>query len=168
MLALKKILVPGDLSQCSGQALAHALVLARHVNAEVHVLFAEVPYGDLYRESVDRDTDHLFQAFLKQAGAKQGYAALDPERFRIEHVVVRHVFVAPAILDYAADHDIDLIVMGTHGRRGVGHLLLGSIAEDVVRLAPCPVLTLRTTKKTPPAPTEIRAISSGSMHVTEW
>jgi nucleotide-binding universal stress UspA family protein len=49
----------------------------------------------------------------------------------------------PEILRYAAEHDIDLIVMGTHGRSGVGHLLLGSIAEKVVRRSPCPVLTVR-------------------------
>jgi nucleotide-binding universal stress UspA family protein len=49
---------------------------------------------------------------------------------------------AAAILDYAKEHDIDLIVMGTHGRRGIDRLLAGSVAEEVVRLSPCPVLTL--------------------------
>ena len=49
----------------------------------------------------------------------------------------------PEILRYAGANDIDLIVMGTHGRGGVSHMLLGSIAEKVVRRAPCPVLTVR-------------------------
>jgi nucleotide-binding universal stress UspA family protein len=50
---------------------------------------------------------------------------------------------ANQIVKYAADHGTTLIVMGTHGRRGVAHLLLGSVAEHVVRIAPCPVLTIR-------------------------
>ena len=50
---------------------------------------------------------------------------------------------AKEIVKYAADHGVALIVMGTHGRRGVAHLLLGSVAEHVVRTAPCPVLTVR-------------------------
>ena len=50
---------------------------------------------------------------------------------------------ALAIVEYARQHDIDLIVTGTHGRGGVAHLLLGSVAERVVRIAPCPVLTVR-------------------------
>jgi nucleotide-binding universal stress UspA family protein len=51
---------------------------------------------------------------------------------------------ANAIVQYAADHSMDLIVMGTHGRSGFAHLLLGSVAEQVVRTAHCPVLTVRT------------------------
>jgi nucleotide-binding universal stress UspA family protein len=51
---------------------------------------------------------------------------------------------APAIVEYARDHHIDLIVMGTHGRTGMAHLLIGSVAERVVRTAPCPVLTVHT------------------------
>ena len=158
MLEIKKILVPSDFSPCSGQALAHALALARRIDAEVHVLFAEVPYGEAYPKPADSAAADPLQAFLEQAGVEQGDAALDPACFRIEHVVVRNVIVAPAILDYAVDQDIDLIVMGTHGRRSVEHLLLGSIAEDIVRLAPCPVLTLRASKKPQPAPTEVRSI----------
>jgi nucleotide-binding universal stress UspA family protein len=54
---------------------------------------------------------------------------------------------APAILEYAKENDIDLIVMGTHGRRGIGHVLLGSVAEEVVRCSGCPVLTIRERKE---------------------
>jgi nucleotide-binding universal stress UspA family protein len=55
-------------------------------------------------------------------------------------------FNAMAIVEYAQDHDIDLIVMGTHGRTGMAHLIIGSVAERVVRLAHCPVLTVRADK----------------------
>ena len=56
------------------------------------------------------------------------------------------LFRSMSIVEYAAGHGIDLIVMGTHGRGGVSHLLMGSVAERVVRTAPCPVLTVRQTK----------------------
>jgi K+-sensing histidine kinase KdpD len=58
-------------------------------------------------------------------------------------IVVSAATPATAIVDYATEHGIDLIVMGTHGRSAVAHLLLGSVAEKVVRVAPCPVLTVR-------------------------
>jgi nucleotide-binding universal stress UspA family protein len=58
-------------------------------------------------------------------------------------IVVTSSSPAFAIVDYAGEHGIDLIVMGTHGRGALAHLLMGSVAEKVVRLAPCPVLTVR-------------------------
>jgi nucleotide-binding universal stress UspA family protein len=54
---------------------------------------------------------------------------------------------AGSIVEYASGHGIDLIVMGTHGRGGMSHLLMGSVAERVVRTAPCPVLTVREARK---------------------
>jgi nucleotide-binding universal stress UspA family protein len=66
----------------------------------------------------------------------------EEQQFRGSRGVVRGL-IAPQIVDYAANQDIDLIVIGTHGRRGVAHLLLGSVAEHVVRTAVCPVLTVR-------------------------
>jgi nucleotide-binding universal stress UspA family protein len=62
------------------------------------------------------------------------------------------ISTAPEILHYAKDNDVDLIVMGTHGRRGLGHLFLGSVAEEVVRMAHCSVLTIRERKE--PLPVE--------------
>jgi nucleotide-binding universal stress UspA family protein len=62
---------------------------------------------------------------------------------RTTPVVLTSASPAFAIIDYAGGHDIDLIVMGTHGRGGLAHMLMGSAAEKVVRLAPCPVLTVR-------------------------
>jgi nucleotide-binding universal stress UspA family protein len=58
-------------------------------------------------------------------------------------VVITASSPAFTIVDYAREHDIDLIVMGTHGRGAISHFLLGSVAERVVRLAPCPVLTIK-------------------------
>jgi len=69
----------------------------------------------------------------------------DRQRFRALAAVEESDVPADEIVRYASTRDIDLIVMGTHGHTGVAHLLLGSVAEKVVRIAPCPVLTLRTT-----------------------
>ena len=62
-----------------------------------------------------------------------------------------------SIVEYAGSHDIDLIVMGTHGRGGMSHLLMGSVAERVVRTAPCPVLTVRQSRTARPATAECTA-----------
>ena len=58
-------------------------------------------------------------------------------------VVLTALGTPEAIVEYAKTHNIDIIVMGTHGRRALAHLLMGSVAERVVRTAPCPVLTVR-------------------------
>jgi nucleotide-binding universal stress UspA family protein len=67
----------------------------------------------------------------------------DKKTLNARAAVVTSAGAAETIVQYASDHAIDLIVMGTHGRRGVDHLLMGSVAERVVRTAPCPVLTVR-------------------------
>src|SRR5262245_38316598 len=64
---------------------------------------------------------------------------------QVETVAVQHPNAALAIADYAAEHQVDLVVLGTHGRSGLAHFLLGSVAEGVVRHAPCPVLVYRPT-----------------------
>jgi len=68
---------------------------------------------------------------------------IDRKLLRAKPVVVTSLWPAEAIVDYAANHAIDVTVIGTHGRRGFEHLLMGSVAERVVRTAPCPVLTVR-------------------------
>ena len=67
----------------------------------------------------------------------------DPVPLPVKKVTATSAAPATAIVDYAKSNGIDLIVVGTHGRRAVAHLLMGSVAERVVRTAPCPVLTVR-------------------------
>ncbi len=144
MITLKTILVPSDFSECSEAALRYALELARRFDARVHLL-------------------HVVQDPLTQPWAAEGFSlplfeivddwhAQARERLKAvvpaadcDRVTIAAVVATPyaEILDYAARNDVDLIVMGTHGRGGVSHMLLGSIAERVVRRAPCPVLTVR-------------------------
>lgn len=154
MLTLRNILLARDFSVCSEHALPYALDLARRVQATLHVLYADtlheslvpekgvhLPAGEKAREVIR----HLLE------GDAPTPEAFDPEELRIEHAVIRDIAPAQAILAYAQEHALDLIVMGTHGRRGVRRLLLGSVAREVVQRAPCPVLTVRKPQDREPA-----------------
>jgi nucleotide-binding universal stress UspA family protein len=134
MFELKNILVATDFSPGSHLALQHAIDLANATHAEMHIVFAEVLHGDPYDEGVRTRLHHLVDEQLK---LRHG------EGLKINYAIERDFAAAPAILRYADDKKVDLIVMGTHGRRGLRRLMLGSVAQEVVRLAPSPVLTVR-------------------------
>jgi nucleotide-binding universal stress UspA family protein len=146
MLRIKKILYPTDFSRCAGHALPHTLHLAETYGAEVHLLHAlvlhEADPGNLSHRLPDMED--LYLALEEHADTQMKTAIEDHGRagFTIKSAQVRAISAAGAILDYATENEIDVVVMGTHGRRGLRRLLLGSVAEEVVRLAPCPVLTV--------------------------
>ncbi|MEL6445597.1 MAG: universal stress protein [Bacteroidota bacterium] len=131
MLKIERLLFPTDHSNCADSALGHALALAALYDAELHILTALDVYDDLDDLVDDDDLDGM-ASMLRQH-----------DRVRVVRVAELGSSAADVILDYAAHAYIDLVVMATHGRRGVAHLLHGSVAERVVREAPCPVLTLR-------------------------
>ena len=144
------ILVPMDFSAPSDAALECARAVAVQFAGSLHLLHvAEDPYRALYsvevfvpeieglREEVVADALGRLKARLRQADLEQLHATAD--------VIVGTP--AMSIVEYAEGHDIDMIVMGTHGRGGMSHLLMGSVAERVVRTATCPVLTVREPKK---------------------
>ncbi len=155
MIQLKKILFATDFSRCANQALTHALYLAKKYQAEMHIFHAII----LYEDDPHNPAYHLpnvekIRAQLEEIANTQMIA--DLEAYQVEDLVIkqsqrRGISTTSTILDYVSEEDIDLIVMGTHGRRRLRDLL-GSIAEGVVRLAPCPVLTIR--EQTEPTPIE--------------
>ncbi|MGD2216228.1 MAG: universal stress protein [Gemmatimonadales bacterium] len=146
MLKIEKILYPTDFSRCAGHALPHTLHLAETYGAELHLLHALVLHEADPSSLSHRlpDMEELYTALEEHADTQMKTAMQEHERagFKIKSTQVRAISAAGAILDYATDNEIDLVVMGTHGRRGLRRLLLGSVAEEVVRLAPCPVLTV--------------------------
>jgi nucleotide-binding universal stress UspA family protein len=157
-----RILVPTDFSETADAALAYAKELATTLGASLHLVhvFAD-PYAvaagapDVYSaipaDARERALEEVRERLLERLDANEEV------RFRGSRGVVRGM-IAPHIVEYARSQDIDLIVMGTHGRRGVAHLLLGSVAEHVLRTAGCPVLTVRaTTQKTGRAATAATA-----------
>ena len=144
MIKLNTILVPSDFSECSDEALRYGLELARRFDAQLHLLHVvQDPVAQPWAaEGFSVPLFEVVEQWQKQAEERLKASVPEADRGR---VTVASVVATPyaEILDYAATHAIDLIVMGTHGRGGVTHMLLGSIAERVVRRAPCPVLTVR-------------------------
>jgi nucleotide-binding universal stress UspA family protein len=138
---LRRILVPHDFSDTAQHALAYALDLAEKLGARVTIVHAyEVVYG--FPESVQLTTEMLSAV---QSAARTALEALVARTQRPGVVVDAVLRQGPAwseIDEVAKEAHVDLIVMGTHGRRGIARALLGSVAEKVVRTAPCPVLTV--------------------------
>jgi nucleotide-binding universal stress UspA family protein len=144
MITLQNILVPSDFSDCSGAAVRYGLELARKFDATLHLLHVVQDPMTMPWAAEGFAVPMLEALEQWQKEAEERLKAMVPPADRGRVRVASTVASAyPEILRFAAEHDIDLIVMGTHGRGGVSHLLLGSIAEKVVRRAPCPVLTVR-------------------------
>jgi nucleotide-binding universal stress UspA family protein len=144
-LAFKTILVATDFSDASNLALEYARVLAARFGAGLrvlHVVQTPIPLGsEMYVPEVMTVAERAVKEAQQQLAVT--LAGLDGAD------VIGQVLVGMAprkIVEYAADHDVDLIVMGTHGRGAIAHLLMGSVAERVVRTAPCPVFTVRDTE----------------------
>lgn len=139
---LTRILFPTDFSDTAGHALDYARDLAARYGASVHVLHVvRDPMSQAWAgEAAGVVIPDLLKSWRADAERRLRELSLDGIRTR-RAVRVGHAFVE--IIQYAKSNEIDLIVMGTHGRGPVEHLLLGSVAEKVVRKAPCPVLTVR-------------------------
>ena len=145
---IRRILVPTDFSAPSDAALDYARQLAEKVGASVHLLHVveeSFATGPIASEMYMAGTGRTIAAVMKDAQARLSHrvTAADRARLRMTSEVVGGSS-ASTIVDYAAENGFDLIVMGTHGRRGMAHLMMGSVAERVVRAAPCPVMTVRT------------------------
>ncbi len=134
---MNRILIPTDFSPHAEAALAHAVEFAKAFGAELHVLNVQVPYGP---------TSPLIDKFPDEADAKEALKGLDLGGGRVVRALDRGIAAAPAILTYADDHDVDLVVMGSHGRRGFRRILLGSVTEEVLRAGHWPVLTVHEEK----------------------
>lgn len=137
---IRRILLPTDFSNVATSALAYASQLARTHQAELLIVHVEEPQ-ETYAVGAEfaGPADDLRNALRSRLTQTQPTAP---------NVPVRHAYLtdnvkpAQAILDLAQKEQVDLIVMGTHGRTGLRHLLMGSVAESVTRRAPCAVLTL--------------------------
>jgi nucleotide-binding universal stress UspA family protein len=148
MIRLKEILVPTDFSEPSEAALNYGRELARAFGAHLRILTVV----DTYTTAIVGPEGYIggnlmeIQCDVEKAARSQLEALIDDEDRRdldAKTVLLTSSTPAFAIVDHAKEAHIDLIVMGTHGRGGFAHLLMGSVAEKVVRLAPCPVLTVR-------------------------
>ena len=146
MVTLKNVLVATDFGEASETALAYGRALARSFGARLHVVHivgnAQMWVGiDGYAFDVTELQREMEQGARKQLG--QLVTEEDRRELRAEAIVRTAASPAMEIVSYAKDANVDLIVMGTHGRGAMAHLMMGSVAERVVRTAPCPVLTVR-------------------------
>lgn len=147
-MRIQRILFPTDFSETSKEAAQYAMSLADQFDAELHLLHVVsqvMPYGDA--SSVWIEAANETQIELEAAEAAMVEHVLDRE-WSATHRVFRTTvvgFTVDEILSYADKHDVDLIVVGTHGYTWLAHSLIGSVAEKLVRLAKCPVLTVHPT-----------------------
>ena len=160
MVRIHRILVPTDFSTTSDAALDYAREVAARFGGTLHLLHVlQDPFisGPLAADAYVTDTPGVRTTILEDATARLRHRLTPPDRDELA-AKAEVVFGSGAdtIVEYAASRGIDLIVMGTHGRTGMAHLLLGSVAERVVRTAPCPVLTVRT----PPHHAESRMVNA--------
>jgi nucleotide-binding universal stress UspA family protein len=136
------ILVPTDGSPAADHAVDHAVELAETYGATIHALY--VVDAALY-SSLEAGVDAVLDALEREGEAAVGEVQSRCEAAGIEtETAVLVGTVHRSIREYVEDHDIDLVVMGTHGRKGIERFLLGSVAERTVRTSSVPVLTVHT------------------------
>lgn len=146
MITLKTVLVPVDFSETSDAALRYGKALAQAFGASLHLLHVvQEPYSQPWAvEAYGFSLATLQEDWIKDARTRLDQAVTADDRTALRAKTTTLLgHPVTEILRYAADEKIDLIVMGTHGRGPLGHMIMGSVAERVVRRSPCPVLTVR-------------------------
>ena len=144
--AIRRILVPVDFSAHSDRAVRYAATLAGQVGASVELLHVveDLLATTAYSKVFVADVADVMQEEINRSARQLRLLAegMFPHGADVETTVVVGR-PARAIVDRAANGRFDLIVMGTHGRTGLSHMMVGSVAEHVVRISPCAVLTVR-------------------------
>jgi nucleotide-binding universal stress UspA family protein len=151
MSDLKRMLVPTDFSPASDIAFNYAIDMAGRQRCSLHLLHVidEASFATAYPDGFYAELPGLREQLIDDA--KQRLNAMAARCVALGVAVTIEVTVGRpthVISDTATSRGTDLIVMGTHGRSGFAHLVLGSVAERIVRTAPCPVLTVRDTSRT--------------------
>lgn len=141
-MIVDSILVPTDFSATSDAALHYATQMALTFNARLYLLHVPGKTGEHFEASFPiGQFESTVNERLSSLLTNEELARVRPE------YVTRIGSPAEEIVRYAGICEADLIIMGTHGRSGIAHALMGSVAEQVVRVAPCPVLLVRSPKR---------------------
>jgi nucleotide-binding universal stress UspA family protein len=160
---IKRVLVPVDFSGCSLDALEYAAQLGLHVKATITLLHVMEPvaYGLDFSLGNTAERDQQRERIKVRLGKLT--AALRSSGLTVDQIA-RGGLPTDAILEIARVQASDIVVMGTHGRRGISHVVSGSVAEAVLRKAACPVLTVRSPKF---SPSHRRVIAADLVHPTD-
>jgi universal stress protein A len=145
MKPFEKILIPVDFGLHSAEAMRRAVDVAAHYGASLTLVYVYEPLDYALPEGYALYAPEQVVQLLDDFRERLSAAAREVEGMGAQSVT-HEVLTGPAaveIAEYARAHAFDLIVMGTHGRQGLSHLLMGSVAERVLRTAPCPVLTVK-------------------------
>jgi nucleotide-binding universal stress UspA family protein len=150
MLSLSKILVPIDLSPAGMRVLEQAQGFAARFSSTIDLLHVWTPPAMLAPEALITGVGATEQPFLEWLGnSAREHVSVFEDQARGAGIAIANSYCelgdpATSIVERAASGGYDLLVLGTHGRTGLSHALIGSVAEKVVRRAPCAVLTVRT------------------------
>ena len=150
MIVIKNVLVATDFSEPSAVALSYGRELARSYQASLHLF--HVVDDMRWRYSLDMTPELLMGVqddleIASRAKVNDLLSSEDRDQLHARGVVQTSPSPADAIVNHAREAGIDIIVIGTHGRGALAHMLMGSVAERVVRTAPCPVLTVRSAER---------------------
>lgn len=145
MIHLQRLLLPTDFSDYARAAVDYACTLAEKFHAELHLVHVLETHISTIPQMSMAFAMPQYSEEARQAADKTLHEYLDAEWVKNQHVLHAVLKGEPflEIIRYAREKDIDMIVLATHGRTGLAHVLMGSVAEKVVRMAPCPVLTVR-------------------------
>lgn len=144
MASFQRILLATDFSETSRYAVEYAILLAKTFGAALHVLHVMESEILAMPDGVTYLPPDYFEELEKQSADRLEKVIDSEERKRLTvSLILRKGSPFLEIIRYARDQQMDLIVLGTHGRGALAHVLLGSVAEKVVRKSTCPVLTIR-------------------------
>lgn len=144
-MEIKKILVPVDFSEFSNRAVSYAINLSKRFNAKIKLLHVVT----LFHEDVAEES--LLKKYEKQIHSKlkDHKSAANKKGVEVESILLRGFSASDKILEFIQENKFDLVIMGSHSRTGIKHILQGSVSERVVRLSPVPVLTIHHSTKKP-------------------
>jgi nucleotide-binding universal stress UspA family protein len=166
----KRILFPTDFSKCADVAYEYALLIANIYNAELHIFHAYVtswPANDPESEIPYLSQEKYLYTNMLKGNIEKNLAKYRRQDYNFIKTYKTGYAAAPTIVEYIKTNKVDLVIMGTHGRRGLRHMMLGSVAEELLRTTDCPVITIRKDDSIQTVPKRILVPTDYSTHARD-
>ena len=144
MKKFNRVLFPVDFSESADKIVPYVQAVAERFGSQIHILFAARVFDHFTSIYVPHPSINKFEKELIDGAEKRLYEFVDQHFKEFPHTKTAVVAGDPSeeILNYIKAHEIDLVIMGTHGRKGMDKIIFGSVAERVVKLAPVPVMVV--------------------------